>query len=95
MSMHQRELLQYLKETMTLRLKYGPDVEQHKTSYNEPGLMGYADSDYTNDTKSKKLTMGYIYYLNEVAVSWSRKRAKTVAVSLTKAEYIALSNALK
>ena len=39
--------------------------------------------------------MCYIYYLNVATVSWPSKKAKTVAVFSTKAEYIALSNILK
>lgn len=39
--------------------------------------------------------MGYVYYLNKAAVSWTSKRAKTVAVSSTEVEYIALNNASK
>ncbi len=80
---------------MTLGLKYSPDVEHHKASYGKPGLIGYSDSNYAGHTKSRQSTIGYVYCLNGAVVSWSSKRAKTVAVSSTEAEYIALSNAPK
>lgn len=80
---------------MTLGLEYGPDVEQYKSSYNGRSLVGYADSNYTNDNKNRLLTMDYVYYLNGAAVFWSSKRAKIVAVSSTKAEYIELINTSK
>lgn len=54
---------------MTLELEYGPDIKQHKTSYGGLGLVGYADNNYNGDTKNRRLTMGYHYCLNRVAVS--------------------------
>ena len=90
-----KRMLQYLKGTMTLWLKYSFNVKQHKASYGGPDLVGYDDSNYASETKSRQLTMGNIYYLNEVAVSWSSKRVKTVAVSLIETEYVALNNASK
>lgn len=90
-----KRVLQYLKIIMTFRLEYGLNVKHHKASYGRLGLVGYADSNYACDTKSKKLKMGYIYFLNRTAIFWSSKRAKTVVVSSTEAEYIALSDVSK
>ena len=90
-----KRVLQYLKGTTTLGLKYGPNVEQHKASYGGLDLVGYADSDYIGDTESRRSMMGYVYCLNGAAVSWSSKRAKTVAVFSTEAEYVAWSNVSK
>ena len=89
------QVLKMLKGTMTLRLEYGPDIEQYKASYGGTSLVGYVDSNYAGDTESRRSTMGYVYCLNRATVSWSSKRAKIVAVSSTEAEYVALSNASK
>lgn len=88
-------MLQYLKGIITLGLEYSPNIEQHKTFYGGSGLVGYTDSNYAGDIKSRRSTMSYIYCLNRVTVFWLSKRAKIIAVSLTKVEYIALSNTLK
>ena len=78
---------------MTLGLEYSPDIEYHKVFCSIINLVGYADSNYISNTKSRQLIMGYVYYLNKVTFFWSNKKAKIVIVFLTKAEYIALSNA--
>lgn len=90
-----KRALRYLRGTMHLGLEYGSDVEEHKASYGGAGLVGYADSDYAGDSETRRSTMGYVYCLNGAAASWSSKRARTIAVSSTKAEYVALSNASK
>lgn len=54
---------------MTFELKYGLDVENYKASYDRLGLVGYMDSNYTNDTKSRQLIIDYIYCLNRITIS--------------------------
>lgn len=90
-----KKILQYLNKTMTFGLEYSPNIEYHKASYSRSGLVDYANSNHAGDTKSRQSTMGYIYCLNGVIVFWSSKRAKTITVSSTEAEYIVLSNASK
>lgn len=80
---------------MTLRLEYDPDVKYHKAFYGRPSLVSYANSNYAGNIKSRQSTMGYVYYLNRMAVFWLSKRVKTFVISSTKTEYVALSNALK
>lgn len=53
---------------MTCGLEYGPDVEYYKASYGGSDLVVYADSNYAGDTKSRQLTMGYVYCLNRATV---------------------------
>lgn len=57
--------------------------------------MSYADTNYSNDTKTRQSIISYIYYLNRVAISWSKKKVKILIVSLTKAEYVTFNNASK
>lgn len=38
---------------MTLALEYYLDIEQHKASYDGLSLVGYTDSNYASDTKSR------------------------------------------
>ena len=37
-------------------------------------LMAYTDSNYVGDVDDRKSTFGYVFLLNEGAVSWSSKK---------------------
>lgn len=54
-------------------------------------MEGYSDSDCAGDKESQKSTFGFIFMLNGRSVSWYSKKQVTVALSLTEAEYIALT----
>lgn len=58
-------------------------------------VEGYSDSDWAGDKDSRKSTSGFIFILNGGPVSWCSKKQPTVALSSTKAEYIALMLAAK
>ena len=76
-----KRVLRYLKGTATL----GP-------TYSETGnheLIGYSDSDWGEDTTTRKSTTGYVFTLGGAAISWSSKRQPTVALSSMEAEYMA------
>lgn len=56
------------------------------------GLIRYADSNYANNPKDKKLVMGHCFFFYEVVVSWCNKKQCTVSTSTIKAKYIALKH---
>ena len=58
-------------------------------------VQGYSDSDWAGDREDRKSTSGYIFMLNNGPISWCSKRQKTVALSSTEAEYMALTLAAK
>ena len=58
-------------------------------------LERYSNSNWAGDKKSQKSTFDYIFMLNAGQVSWHSKKKFTVALSSTKAEYIALTLAGK
>jgi len=94
-----KHLLRCVKKTSHISLRLGPFVT--KDLY--PVL--YCDTDWAGDLDTRKSTAGYVCILTEdnllreepsrSAVSWSRKRQPTVALSSTEAEYIALTQATK
>ena len=61
----------------------------------EPVLEGYTDADMAGDTDSRKSTSGFLMTFAGGAVSWQSKLQKCVALSITKAEYIAVTEACK
>ena len=56
-------------------------------------LIGYSDADWAGDIESRRSTSGYVFVLNGGCISWRSKKQRTVALSSTEAEYMALSEA--
>ncbi|GKA83405.1 retrovirus-related pol polyprotein from transposon TNT 1-94 [Tanacetum coccineum] len=54
-------------------------------------LTTYADADHTGCQDTRRSTSGSMQFLGDRFISWSLKRQKSVAISSTEAEYIALS----
>ncbi|XP_070810683.1 vomeronasal type-2 receptor 26-like [Pituophis catenifer annectens] len=82
-----KRVLRYLKQSADACLVLEPEPS------NEPILSCYADADWAGDTKSRKITSGYIFYLNNSPVHWYTGKQNLVATSTTEAEYICLSKA--
>nr|GEV30706.1 hypothetical protein [Tanacetum cinerariifolium] len=55
-------------------------------------LTAYADVDYVGFQDTRRSTSGSMQLLRDRLVSWSSKRQKSVAISSTEAEYIAMSD---
>ena len=58
-------------------------------------LEGYVDADWAGDLDGRKSTSRYLFTFARGAVSWQSRLQKCVALSTTKAEYIAANNAGK
>ena len=58
-------------------------------------LVGYVDADWGSDVNDRKSTSGYMFKLAGGAVSWSSKKQGCVALSSTKAEYVAGAHTAK
>ena len=82
-----KRALRYLWTTRNYGLLY--DGNQSSS------LVGYADSDYAGDTRTRKSTSGYIFLLAGAAVSWKSKKQSVVATSSCEAEYVASCLAAK
>ena len=57
-------------------------------------MEGFCDSDYASGIRSRS-TAGLVYILNSGALSWNSKLQKTVALSMSDAEYMTASHAVK
>jgi hypothetical protein len=60
-----------------------------------PNLIGYTDVDYEGDKLDRKSTTDNIFLLAGGAISWFSRKQKSVSISTTKAEYIAVSTCAK
>ncbi|KAJ0714724.1 putative RNA-directed DNA polymerase [Helianthus annuus] len=79
-------LLRYLKGTSRMGLCFkGKDAI----------LRGYSDADLGGCKKTFKSTTGYVFTVGGTAVSWMSRLQKSVALSTTEAEYMAIAEASK
>eukprot|EP00961_Rhodomonas_salina_P066071 887651-Rhodomonas_salina.1 len=56
-------------------------------------LMGYSDTDWSNDPATSKSVSGLVFMLHGAAISWHSKGQEVVAMSTAEAELIAASRA--
>ncbi|GKB65174.1 retrovirus-related pol polyprotein from transposon TNT 1-94 [Tanacetum coccineum] len=54
-------------------------------------LTAYADADHAGCQDTRRSTSGSAQFLGDKLVSWSSKKQKSIAISTTEAEYIAMS----
>jgi hypothetical protein len=82
-----KRIFKYLKGTFNYGLIYDSSVT--------PKLRGYSDADYAGDTITRRSTSGFIFMMGDGIVAWCSQRQKSVALSTTEAEYIALSQSIQ
>eukprot|EP00253_Pinus_taeda_P026256 PITA_26256 len=58
-------------------------------------IRGFVDADWARDLEERRSTSGYLFNLFGGAVSWMSKKQSVVALSATKAEYMAATHASK
>ncbi|GJS35358.1 retrovirus-related pol polyprotein from transposon TNT 1-94 [Tanacetum coccineum] len=78
-----KRIFRYLKGTVHRGLWYPKD--------SSIALTAFADADHAGCQDTCRSTSGSIQLLGDRLVSWSSKRQKSIAISSTEAEYIALS----
>jgi hypothetical protein len=79
-------ILRYLRGSSNACLCFGKSRD---------GLFGYVDSDYAGDLDKKRSLSGYVFIVGGCAVSWKACLEAIVAMSTTKAEYMAIAEATK
>ena len=73
-----------------IRKKYGLRFELRK-DFNQWALKALSDSDFASDKGKRISGFGYIIYFRGIPIEWRSKGMKTVVLSTTEAEYMALS----
>ncbi|GKC85932.1 hypothetical protein Tco_1141649 [Tanacetum coccineum] len=58
-------------------------------------VEGYCDSDYAGYLDKRRSTTGYLFTLAKPPISWKSTLQSTTAFSTTKAEYMAMIEAIK
>ena len=78
--------MRYYGATKKLGITLGArDLEYH----------GFSDSDYAGSVEDRKSTSSYIFFLAGGPISWKTICQRSIALSSTKAEYYALTEAAK
>ncbi|KAK4386032.1 Retrovirus-related Pol polyprotein from transposon TNT 1-94 [Sesamum angolense] len=81
-------IFRYLKGTIGHGVVFG-------NQQNDPLVVGYVDSYYTADLDDRRSTIGYVFTLREGPICWKSIVQSIVALSTTKAEYMAIAEAPK
>jgi hypothetical protein len=81
-----KRALRYLQKTKLLGLSYGGGSNV---------LIGYVDADWAGNSVDRRSYTGYAFCLGGAAISWEARKQRTVALSSTEAEYMALSDGAK
>lgn len=79
-------MLRYLPGTKDLGLKFVKD--------NNP-LVAYTNADWANCTIDRKSYTGSVFIFGGAAVSWESRKQRTIALSSTEAEYMAITDTAK
>lgn len=81
-----KRVLRYLRGTSECGLMY---------ERTELSLFGVVDADWGSNVVDRRSYSGYAYILAGAPISWEARKQKTVALSSTEAEYMAISEATK
>ena len=84
-------IIKYVLDTKDLGLTMEPTSHQDGPWE----LICFSDSDYAGDADTRRSVSGYILYVQGVLIIWRLKAQRSVTLSLTEAEWVALSEAVK
>ena len=79
--------IKYVNDTQDFRLKLKANGDE-KSKWK---IKAYCDSDFAGDSDGRKSISGFVIYMNGMPISWRSKGQKSVSLSSTEAEYMAIS----
>ena len=89
-----KEMIRIIKFVLDT-LDYGLCFQSQPSIDNKWHLTIYTDSDYAGDKETRISITGYILFFMGVPFTWKSKSQKSVTLSSSEAEYLALSEAAK
>ena len=81
-----KRVLQYLQKTKDYCLTFSKDDKE---------IEGFVDADWGEDIKDRKSYSGFVFKMSNGSISWESKKQKSVSLSSTEAEYVAISECFK
>lgn len=82
-----KRVMRYLKGTLDRGLVYKQQPDDN--------IEGYCDADWAGNVDDRQSTTGYVFVHQSAAISWATKKQKTVALSSTEAEFMAITAAIQ
>jgi hypothetical protein len=82
-----QQVLRYLSSTCDFKLCYSKNDSTE--------LIAYSDSDWASDPDDRRSTTGYMFILSGGAIVWATQKQRTVVLSSTEAEYMAITECAK
>ncbi|KAG8497045.1 hypothetical protein CXB51_008291 [Gossypium anomalum] len=75
----------------------GPDLSYAVSAFGRTrdGVIGYVDADFAGDLDRRRSLIGSVFTIGCCAISWKSTLQTTIALSTTKAEYMAITEACK
>ena len=90
---HLKEMYKVLRHVLSTK-GYGLKFELRKDII-KWALKALSDSDFASDKETRISVFGYIIYFCGIPIAWRSKGMKSVVLSTTEAEYMALSEVVK
>ena len=87
---HYKDMLRVIKfviDTKNWKLKFAPEMDFDS----EWKIVAYCDSDFAGDKQTRVSVTGYVIFVCGVPIAWKSKGQRSVTLSSTEAEYVALS----
>jgi hypothetical protein len=85
--------MRFISSTKDYGLRIKPDQPGNdKFKWN---MVIYTDSDWAGDKEDCRHVSGYVIFLMGVPILWKSKSQRSVSLSSSKAEYFAMSEAVK
>jgi len=85
-------IVKFVIDTKEYGLKIKPKLEEFDKSWT---MTIFSDSNYAGDNDTRVSVTGYCIFLLGVPIVWKSKSQKSVTLSSSKAEFVALSEAVK
>lgn len=90
-----KNLMRYLRATITQKLKYGPEGVQYQIAkeYSLPAdtIKVFTDADWASDRYDRKSISGGVVMFYGGPISWASKKQNSVATSSAESEYISMA----
>ena len=90
---HLKEMFKVIRFVLSTK-DYGLKFELRK-DMKKGALKALSDSDFASDKETRISVFGYIIYFCGIPIAWRNKGMKSVVLSTTEAEYMALSEVVK
>ena len=90
---HLKEMYKMIRHILSTK-RYGLKFELRKDMM-KWALKTLSDSDFASEKETRISVFGYIIYLCGIPIAWRSKGMKSVVLSTTEAEYMALSEVVK